>query len=86
MQRTKEPQQPFAITEGTDLVQVEHLCRTISNHAQKTMLLDDISFSVPAGSLFAINGPSGSAETRWPFVRYGRAFDEAGRLCREQRF
>jgi len=63
MQRTKEIRQPIAITEGADLVQVEHLCRTISTHAQKTVLLDDLTFTVPAGSLFAINGPSGSGKS-----------------------
>src|SRR5215467_9390846 len=63
MQRTKEIRQPIAITEGADLVQVEHLCRTISTHTQKTVLLDDLTFTVPAGSLFAINGPSGSGKS-----------------------
>ncbi len=63
MQRTKETRQPIALPKGADLVQVEHLCRTISTHAQKTVLLDDITFTVPAGSLFAINGPSGSGKS-----------------------
>ena len=63
MQRTKEIRQPIAITEGADLVQVERLCRTISTHTQKTVLLDDLTFTVPAGSLFAINGPSGSGKS-----------------------
>ena len=63
MQRTKETTQPVALPKGADLVQVEHLCRTITNHAQKTVLLDDITFTVPAGSLFAINGPSGSGKS-----------------------
>jgi putative ABC transport system ATP-binding protein len=63
MQRTKEIRQPIAITEGADLVQVEHLCRTIATHTKKTVLLDDLTFTVPAGSLFAINGPSGSGKS-----------------------
>ena len=63
MQRTKETRQSVALPKGADLVQVEHLCRTITNHAQKTVLLDDITFTVPAGSLFAINGPSGSGKS-----------------------
>jgi putative ABC transport system ATP-binding protein len=63
MQRTKETRQPVALPKGADLAQVEHLCRTITNHAQKTVLLDDITFTVPAGSLFAINGPSGSGKS-----------------------
>src|SRR5690349_21899575 len=48
MQRTKETSQPIAHPRGAGLVQVEHLCRTISTHAQKTVLLDDITFTVPA--------------------------------------
>jgi ABC-type lipoprotein export system ATPase subunit len=63
MQRTKETSQPIAHPRGAGLIQVEHLCRTISTHTQKTVLLDDITFSVPAGTLFAINGPSGSGKS-----------------------
>jgi putative ABC transport system ATP-binding protein len=63
MQRTEGTRQAIALPKGADLIQVEHLCRTISTHAQKTVLLDDITFTVPAGSLFAINGPSGSGKS-----------------------
>ncbi len=45
------------------LVQVEHLSRASGTHARKTVILDDVTFSVPAGSLFAINGPSGSGKS-----------------------
>src|SRR5262245_60795915 len=45
------------------LIQVEHLTRTIADHRQRTTILDDITFSVPAQSLFAINGPSGSGKS-----------------------
>ncbi|GHO47731.1 ABC transporter ATP-binding protein [Ktedonospora formicarum] len=61
--RTKETGPSIALARGDDLIQVEHLCRTIATHAQKTVLLDDITFIVPAGSLFAINGPSGSGKS-----------------------
>lgn len=61
--RTKETRQSISLARGADLIQVEHLCRTISTHAQKTVLLGDITFTVPAGSLFAINGPSGSGKS-----------------------
>ena len=63
MLRTNETTHPIALSKGADLVQVEQLCRTISTHAQKTVLLDDITFIVPAGALFAINGPSGSGKS-----------------------
>ncbi len=45
------------------LIQVEHLSRAIGSRTRKTMILDDVTFSVPTGSLFAINGPSGSGKS-----------------------
>jgi len=63
MQRMEGTRQAISLPKGADLVRVEHLCRIISTHAQKTVLLDDITFTVPAGSLFAINGPSGSGKS-----------------------
>jgi ABC-type lipoprotein export system ATPase subunit len=45
------------------LIQVEHLSRAIGSRTRKTMILDDVTFSVPIGSLFAINGPSGSGKS-----------------------
>ena len=45
------------------LVEVDHLTRVIATRAQKTTILDDVTFSIPRGSLFAINGPSGSGKS-----------------------
>lgn len=45
------------------LIQVEHLSRSITTHAKKIVILDDVTFQVPAQSLFAINGPSGSGKS-----------------------
>ncbi len=45
------------------LIQVEHLSRVITTRVQKTVILDDLTFIVPAQSLFAINGPSGSGKS-----------------------
>jgi putative ABC transport system ATP-binding protein len=45
------------------LIEVEHLTRVIGQHDRATIILDDVSFSVPARSLFAINGPSGSGKS-----------------------
>jgi putative ABC transport system ATP-binding protein len=45
------------------LIQVEHLTRSVGVDAGKTVILDDISFSVPVRSLFAITGPSGSGKS-----------------------
>jgi putative ABC transport system ATP-binding protein len=48
---------------GPPIIQVERLTRAIGARAQRTVILDDVSFSVPAQSLFAINGPSGSGKS-----------------------
>jgi ABC-type lipoprotein export system ATPase subunit len=45
------------------LVRVDHLTRAVVTRAQRTIILDDITFSVPERSLFAINGPSGSGKS-----------------------
>jgi ABC-type lipoprotein export system ATPase subunit len=45
------------------LIQVEHLSRVIGSRARQTLIVDDVTFSVPAQSLFAINGPSGSGKS-----------------------
>jgi putative ABC transport system ATP-binding protein len=45
------------------IIQVEGLTRVITTHAHRTVILDNIAFSVPARSLFAINGPSGSGKS-----------------------
>jgi putative ABC transport system ATP-binding protein len=45
------------------IIQVESLTRVIATRAQRTVILEDVSFAVPAQSLFAINGPSGSGKS-----------------------
>lgn len=50
-------------TSANTLVQVEHLTRIIESRAQKTTILDDVTFTVHPQSLFAINGPSGSGKS-----------------------
>jgi ABC-type lipoprotein export system ATPase subunit len=47
----------------TPLIQVEHLSRVIETRIQKRSILDDLTFTVPEQSLFAINGPSGSGKS-----------------------
>jgi len=52
--------QPFPETQQTIssdteiLIQVEHLSRVITTRTRKTTILDDLTFNVPAGSLFTI--------------------------------
>ena len=63
---------PSDTSTGEPLVRVEQMTRVIATRAQQTIILDDVTFSVPTRSLFAINGPSGSG-------RFGRApGDKAG--------
>ena len=50
-------------TSDAPLVRVEHLTHVITTRAQKTTILDDLSFDIPPDSLFAINGPSGSGKS-----------------------
>jgi len=45
------------------LIRVEHLTRAITTRAQRTVILDDVTFTIPAQRLFAINGPSGSGKS-----------------------
>jgi putative ABC transport system ATP-binding protein len=51
--------------EPTDrpLIEVEHLGRVIETRRRRTVILDNLSFAVPRGALFAINGPSGSGKS-----------------------
>ena len=44
-------------------IQVEHMSRIISTRVKHIFILDDVTFCVPAHSLFAINGPSGSGKS-----------------------
>jgi ABC-type lipoprotein export system ATPase subunit len=61
-QEEKHMSKPF--TEMyTPLIQVEHLSRVIETRIQKRSILDDLTFTVPEQSLFAINGPSGSGKS-----------------------
>src|SRR6478609_7603482 len=48
---------------NASIIQVERLTRVIATRVQPTVILDDVSFSVPAQRLFAINGPSGSGKS-----------------------
>src|ERR1051326_6670751 len=51
------PETPPALSE------VEHLSRVIGPHTRRTVILEEITFRVPSGSLFAITGPSGSGKS-----------------------
>src|SRR5256714_12517343 len=55
------PSAPFP--QGSPLIRVEHLTRVINTRVQRTVILDDVTFTIPAQCLFAINGPSGSGKS-----------------------
>lgn len=54
---------PGLNTGSPPLIQVEHLSRVMGTGHRKSVILDDLTFSVPHGSLFAITGPSGSGKS-----------------------
>jgi hypothetical protein len=48
------------------LIQSEHHSRIMMTRTRKTVILADVTFTVPDGSLFAINGPSCSGN-QWAY-------------------
>jgi len=52
-----------AFPQGSSLIRVEHLTHAINTRAHRTVILDDVTFTIPAQRLFAINGPSGSGKS-----------------------
>src|SRR5262249_21647198 len=63
MQQTIIAQPGAAAPAAQTLVLAEQLTRIITTRAQKTVILDDVTFHVPVGCLFAVNGPSGSGKS-----------------------
>jgi ABC-type lipoprotein export system ATPase subunit len=63
MVQTTASQPPAPFPPGGPLIRVEHLTRAITTRAQRTIILSDVTFSIPGRSLFAINGPSGSGKS-----------------------
>ncbi len=54
---------PGSVQGTSALIEVDHLSRHLDQMGQRTRILDDVTFAIPAGSLFAINGPSGSGKS-----------------------
>src|SRR5271165_7021200 len=54
---------PQETSTTSPLIQVEHLSRSIGTRPPRTVILDDVTFEVAPGSLFAISGPSGSGKS-----------------------
>src|SRR5712692_8289873 len=58
-----KPEAVHATPAESPLIEVEHLSRHLDQQGQRTLILDDLTFTVPEQSLFAINGPSGSGKS-----------------------
>src|SRR5579859_3622917 len=65
---------------GAPLVQIENVSRVIESRTNKTVILDMINFTVPAHSLFAINGPSGSGKSTLLNILTGIDRPSSGRV------
>jgi ABC-type lipoprotein export system ATPase subunit len=63
MQSSSASSKLVDLAKHTAQIEVEHLSRVITSRAKKTIILDDITFTIPKQSLFAINGPSGSGKS-----------------------
>ena len=63
MAQTTASRQFATLPQGSTLIHVECLTRIIATRAQQTVILDDVTFTIPAQSLFAVNGPSGSGKS-----------------------
>jgi putative ABC transport system ATP-binding protein len=63
MQSQDEKRERAIRVTSPSLVEVECLSRIIRSRNRNVPILDDITFTVPAQSLFAINGPSGSGKS-----------------------
>jgi len=63
MVQTTASRQSATLPQGSPLIRVEHLTRAIATRAQRTVILDDVTFTIHSQSLFAINGPSGSGKS-----------------------
>ncbi|HKW19924.1 MAG TPA: ABC transporter ATP-binding protein [Ktedonobacterales bacterium] len=63
MAQTAAARQSATFPPGSPLIRLEHLTRTIATRAQRTIILDDVTFTIPAQRLFAVNGPSGSGKS-----------------------
>jgi ABC-type lipoprotein export system ATPase subunit len=62
------------------LIQVEGVSRIIASKVTKTVILNEVSFSVPKNSLFAINGPSGSGKSTLLNILTGIDRPSSGRI------
>jgi ABC-type lipoprotein export system ATPase subunit len=62
------------------LIQVEGVSRIIASKITQTVILNEVSFSVPKNSLFAINGPSGSGKSTLLNILTGIDRPTSGRI------
>jgi putative ABC transport system ATP-binding protein len=80
MQPSQTDAAPGMSVGSPPLIQVEHLSRTIGTGNRKTVILDDLTFSVPTQSLFAVTGPSGSGKSTLLNMLTGIDHPTSGRI------
>ena len=73
-----KPYAPFP--PGSPLIRVEHLTRAITTRVQRTVILADVTFTIPAQRLFTINGPSGSGKSTLLHMLTGIDRPSSGRV------
>ena len=78
--QTTASRQSAPFPQGSPLIRVEHLSRVIATRTQKTVILADVTFSVPALILFVINGPSGSGKSTLLHMLTGIDRPNSGRV------
>src|SRR6476646_724033 len=85
MRTTLAGEAPAPAHIAAPIIQAEGLTRVIATRVQRTVILDNVSFSVPAQSLFAINGPSGSGKSTLLNLLTGIDRPSSGRILFEGR-
>ncbi len=63
MQQPQETQQRINVGGSSTIIRVEHVSRVIPSQTHPTVILDDLTFTIPESTLFAINGPSGCGKS-----------------------
>src|SRR5258708_27378898 len=62
------------------IIQVEQLSQILITRLNKTIILDNVTYYVPQGSLFAITGPSGSGKSTLLNMMTGIDRPSSGRI------
>jgi ABC-type lipoprotein export system ATPase subunit len=80
MQQSQETPHRINSGRGSTLFRVEHLSRVISSQTHPSTILDDLTFTIPESTLFAINGPSGCGKSTLLNILTGIDRPTSGRI------